>query len=101
MIAITSTGKSKNSLVDLRFARCPYFCIVEQDNYRFVVNPFTQEENNVAPMVIDWLSNQGIDKIITGEIGSIAKNNLEEKKIQVILLNEEKINIGGILKKLA
>lgn len=101
MIAITSTGKQLNSLMDMRFARCPFFCLLKDaGKTTFLPNPFHETEGHIAPQVVQWLGEQGVTRLITGEIGSTAKNSLKEAKIQSVLIDNDKNTIQGILNKL-
>ncbi|WP_159522371.1 NifB/NifX family molybdenum-iron cluster-binding protein [Sunxiuqinia indica] len=100
MIAISATEKKLTAPMDLRFGRAPYFYISDGEESRFIVNPYCQEENNVAPRVVELLATERVDKIITGEIGPKAHSNLQKNNIQVIMLEEERIKINQILKKI-
>lgn len=99
MIAISATDKKLNTSMDLRFGKAPYFYITNGTKSRFIVNPFCQEEENIAPRVVEMLKNENVTKIITGEIGPKAYSYLQQYNIQIIMLNEERINIGQVLKK--
>ena len=100
MIAISATEKKLTAPMDLRFGRAPYFYISDGEESRFIVNPYCQEENNVAPRVVELLVTERVDKIITGEIGPKAHSSLQKNNIQVIVLEEERIKINQILKKI-
>jgi predicted Fe-Mo cluster-binding NifX family protein len=100
MIAITSTGNQLNSLMDMRFARCPYFYFLKETETEFIQNPFQENEGHIAPLVVQWLKEQGVTRLITGEIGSIAKNSLKESQIQTVLIDNDKYTIQSILNKL-
>ncbi len=101
MIAISITSKRKNSLLDLRFGRSPHFCLFNGEDFRFIDNPYHEEENDVAPRVVKMLKEKEVSKIITGEVGPKAKDALEKSKIQVIMLEEDHINLQEIIKKLS
>lgn len=100
MIAISATGKKTRDLMDIRFARSPYFVLISEKGTLTVDNPYFEEEHDVATLVINWLIQLGVRKIITGEVGPKAQNILLEKKIQIILMDAEKISIQGLRKKL-
>lgn len=80
MIAISSTGNKPRDLMDIRFARCPFFVFIENGTISYKANPFREQEENVAPDVIEWLINKGVTKVITGELGQKARLALQEKK---------------------
>ena len=101
MIAISVTGKRKNSIMDLRFGRSPYFCLFNGDDITFLNNPYHEEEHDVAPRVVKLLHENNVQKVITGEIGAKAKKALEDYQIQIIMLQEDRISLQEILKKLA
>ena len=101
MIAISVTGKRKNTLMDLRFGRAPHFCLYDGEEIQFIDNPYHEEESDVAPRVVKMLKKKKVKNIITGEVGPNAKEALEESKIQIIMLDEHNINLPGVLEKLA
>lgn len=100
MIAISATGKKTRDLMDIRFARCPHFVLISDKGTLTVDNPYFKNENDVAIKVISWLQQMGVKKVITGEVGPKAQSILLEKKIQIILMDAEKISIQGLRKKL-
>ncbi|MGQ8336403.1 NifB/NifX family molybdenum-iron cluster-binding protein [Sunxiuqinia sp. A32] len=100
MIAISVTGKRKNALMDLRFGRAPYFALYDGKDITFIDNPYFEEEHDVAPRVVKLLHDKNVNKIITGEIGPKAKKSLDQHQIQTIMLNEDRISIQGIIKKI-
>lgn len=86
--------------MDLRFAKCSYFCFLKEAGPVFQLNPFLEQDGHIAPLVVNWLKEQGVVQVITGEIGSIAQKSLKEARIQVILIENDKDTIQGILKKI-
>ena len=100
MIAISATDKKLNAPMDLRFGRAPYFYLSNGNNSRFIVTPYCHEESDVAPRVVRLLAEEKVDKVITGEIGPKAHDTLNDRRIQIIMLEEERIKISQILKKL-
>lgn len=100
MIAISATGKKTRDLMDIRFARCPHFVLIDDQDTVTVDNPYFEEESDVATRVINWLHQLGVKKVITGEVGPKAQNLLQEKKIQIVLMDAEKISIQSLRKKL-
>jgi len=100
MIAISATDKKLTASMDIRFGRSPYFLLTDGVVTRFISNPFCQEDDDVAPRVVELLSKQEVSKIVTGEIGPKAKASLDKNKIQVIMLTEDKISLQHVLKKM-
>ncbi|PTN07930.1 NifB/NifX family molybdenum-iron cluster-binding protein [Mangrovibacterium marinum] len=100
MIAISATDKKLTSSMDLRFGRAPYFLLTDGETSRFVSNPFCNEESNIGPRLVNFLKEHNVNRIVTGEIGPKAKAKLDEFKIQLIMLSEDKIALLHILKKM-
>ncbi|WP_299580770.1 NifB/NifX family molybdenum-iron cluster-binding protein [uncultured Sunxiuqinia sp.] len=100
MIAISATDKKLTAPMDLRFGRAPYFYLTDGKESRFIVNPYCQEEHDVAPRVVKLLSEEKVDRIITGEVGPKAHTKLQQKNIQIIMLEEERIKISQVVKKI-
>ena len=100
MIAISATDKKLTASMDLRFGRCPYFLLVGDEETKFVENPFCNEDSEIAPRLIEFLKKENVNKIITGEIGPKAKENLDKYKIQIIMFSEDKVSLQYIMKKM-
>ena len=86
--------------MDMRFAKCSFFYILKKDETEFIQNPFSNNEGHIAPLVVEWLKELGITRVITGEIGSIAQKSLKESHIQVILIENDRNTIQSILNKM-
>jgi len=101
IFAITSSGKTEKSFMDLRFGKCENVVIfnVSTNQYSVVENPFKESENSGIQLV-EFLKSQGVTSIITGEIGPKVSALLEAEKLQLILLHEEKIKIDEIMDKI-
>lgn len=99
--AITSTGKTEKSSLDLRFGKCHYLVIYEAGSkqYSIIENPFKDGENSGINLV-NYLKQNGVTAIITGEVGPKVSALLEKEKFQLVLLNEEKIKIEEILERI-
>ncbi len=101
MIAISATDKKLTASMDLRFGRCPYFLLVDGDETRFIENPLSNEEKEIAPRLVEFLKKNNVTKIITGEIGPKAKENLTKFGMQIIMFSEDKVSLQYILKKMS
>jgi predicted Fe-Mo cluster-binding NifX family protein len=100
MIAISATDKKLTASMDIRFGRAPYFLLIDGETSRFVNNPFCNDEREIGPHLVEFLKEKEVSKIVTGEIGPQAKAKLDELKIQIIMLSEDKISLQHILKKM-
>jgi len=96
MIAITSTGNKLNSLIDLRFTKCPYFGILKESETQFIQNPFCDKNGDIAALVVQWLKHQGVTLLITGEIDTSAKKCLKDAHIQTLLIDNDKSTMQTI-----
>lgn len=101
MIAISATDRKLTASMDLRFGRSPYFLITDGSTTHFIANPYQAEEKNISSKVVELLKKEGITKIITGEVGPTAKLSLDESKIQLIMLTDDKVSLQYILKKMS
>ena len=86
--------------MDMRFARCSYFCFLIETGPEFILNPFQDMEQHIAPDVVNWLKEQGVDQIITGEIGSFAQKSLKESHIQAVLIDNNNYTVQAIIQKI-
>jgi predicted Fe-Mo cluster-binding NifX family protein len=100
MIAISATEKKLNAPMDLRFGRAPYFYISNGKESRFILNPYSHEDTDVAERVVEMLARENVDKVITGEIGPKAHTSLQKSKIQIIMLEEEWLKVSQVVKKI-
>ena len=101
IFAITSTGKTEKSTLDLRFGKCYNIVIFDVDKNQFSIieNPFNETEKSGIQLV-HYLKDMGITSIITGEVGPNVSTLLEKEKLQLVLLNEEKIKIEEIMDRI-
>ena len=101
IFAISSTGKTEKSFMDLRFGKCENIVIfnVATNQYSIVENPYKDSDNSGIQLV-EFLKDQGITGIITGEVGPKVSALLETERLQLILLNEERIKIEEIMDRI-
>ena len=92
--AITSTGKSEKSFLDLRFGKCENVVIYnkEDGNFTILENPYKNTEQSGLKLV-EVLKNKGVSVVITGEVGPKVSEALEKVKLQLVPQHEEKIKI--------
>ena len=87
--------------MDLRFEKCENIVIfnVTTNQYSIIENPFKDDENSGIQLV-EFLKEQGITGIITGEVGPKVSALLNSEKLQLILLHEERIKIDEIMDRI-
>ncbi len=101
IFAITSTGKTEKSFMDLRFGKCENVVIfnVASNQYSVIENPFKESENS-GIQLIGYLKELEVTSIITGEVGPKVSALLENDKLQLILLPEERIKVEEIMDRI-
>ena len=102
LFAITSSGKTEKSFLDLRFGKCSYlvFFDPQKNVYSIQENPFVEDEHSGIKLV-HYLQEEGITCIITGEVGPLVSKKLEQEKLQLVLLHEERIKIEEIMNRIS
>ncbi len=100
--AITSTGKTEKSFLDVRFGKCENIVIfdAEKNQYSIAENQFIKEKHSGIKLV-EYLKSQGVTAIITGEVGPMVSTQLEKEKFQLVLLSEERIKIDEIMDRIS
>ena len=101
IFAISSTGKTEKSFLDLRFGKCENVVLYnkEKDSYSIVENSFKNAEHSGIKLV-RFLQEKGVSTIITGEVGPMVSNLLEKEKLQLVLLQEERIKIEEVINRI-
>jgi predicted Fe-Mo cluster-binding NifX family protein len=101
VFAISSTGKTEKSLLDLRFGKCESVVIyyAEKNQYSIIENPFKDGDDSGIKLVAH-LKKEGVSTIITGEVGPKVSAMLEKEKLQLVLLPEERIKIEDIMDRI-
>jgi predicted Fe-Mo cluster-binding NifX family protein len=102
LFAITSSGKTEKSFLDLRFGKCANIVLFDPVKNVFSIqeNTFIEQEHSGVKLV-EYLKNEGVNTIITGEVGPKVSQKLEEDKIQLVLLHEERIKIEEIMDRIS
>ncbi len=100
-IAITSTGKTVDSMVDPRFGRCSYFAVynTETMHLEFVENTNKDASGGAGPATVQLIAQYGVSSIISGEFGGKVKPILQDLGIQMITEDNEQSTIQDILTK--
>ncbi|WP_319479200.1 NifB/NifX family molybdenum-iron cluster-binding protein [uncultured Draconibacterium sp.] len=101
IFAITSSGKTEKSFLDLRFGKCEYIVLfdVNKNQYSIEENKFIEESHSGIKLV-DFLKEQGVTTIVTGEVGPMVSERLEKEKLQLVLLHEERIRVDEIMDRI-
>lgn len=83
-IGITSSGPDLNSQVDIRFARAPYFLIVDSEtrNFETVKNPYIVGRG-VGYAAAELMGNKGVEAVITGSVGPNSYAVLKQLGIKI------------------
>ncbi|WP_347838656.1 NifB/NifX family molybdenum-iron cluster-binding protein [uncultured Draconibacterium sp.] len=101
IFAITSSGKTERSFLDLRFGKCEYLVLfdVAKNQYAIEENPFISEPHSGIKLV-NYLKEHGVTTIVTGEVGPMVSEQLEKEKLQLVLLHEERIRVDEIMDRI-
>ena len=85
IICITSQGEERSSNVDPRFGRCSYFCFynTESGEYRFEPNQFASGVGGVGVQTSEYMAQQDVKAILTGQVGPNAFKTLNAAGIDV------------------
>jgi len=101
LFAITSSGKTEKSFLDLRFGKCAHIVFFDPAKNVFSIqeNPFIEQEHSGLKLV-EYLQKEGVTAIITGEVGPMVSTKLEKEKLQLVLLHEERIKIEEVMDRI-
>ncbi len=91
-VAVTSIGETADALLDRRFGRCAWFAIydTETGKLEFVENKAKDAAAGAGPAAVALVAELGVQKIVSGEFGFKIKGMLDELKIQMVMLKEDK-----------
>ena len=91
-VAITSSGNTTASLIDQRFGRCAYFAVYDTDTKEtlFLENTARNADSGAGPAAVAVVAQQGVEKIVSGEFGFKIKSMLDELKIQMVMVKDDK-----------
>ena len=100
-IVITSTGNTETALFDQRFGRAGWFCLFNTENGEtsFYENKNVNAMGGAGTKSAETMVELGIEKVISGHFGPKAKDMLDKFKIQMIMLQDEKITVQGVIEK--
>lgn len=100
--AITSTGNTLDSKVDIRFGRCSFFVIYDDKtgSIEYIPNPLKDEDEGVGPAAVQLVNSRNADQIVSGEFGMKIKPLLDSQRIRMIVLKQESKKISEIIELL-
>lgn len=101
-VAITSTGNSPESKLDVRFGRCHYFVIYDTETHVTAYIPNLNKENleGAGPASVQLIASNGAMKVVSGEFGFKVKSIFDSLQIQLVVLKDPEMTIAEIIKML-
>lgn len=98
-IAISSTGKTMENLLDMRFGRCEYFQIhdTESKEVKILENEGQNASGGAGIVASNQLVDEKVDIIITGNLGPNAFEIIE--KVGIKAYKCESISITSVIYK--
>ncbi|MBN1952790.1 MAG: NifB/NifX family molybdenum-iron cluster-binding protein [Bacteroidales bacterium] len=99
---ITATGNNFESPFDRRFGRAAWFCVYDDQNQEvtFHENGFADAGNGAGTKAAEKMVELKIGKVISGDFGPKAKDLLDKFEIQMVILQEDDIAVGDIIKRM-
>lgn len=82
-IAISSSGKTLDSVLDLRFGRCDYFIIVENENVSCIENKGASCGGGAGIAAAQQIIDEKVEAVITGSVGPNALEPLLKSNINI------------------
>lgn len=78
-VAISANSKDPGVEFSSRFGRCKYFLIADPDldGWQEVDNPAIDAQGGAGTQVVQFLSNQGVDAVVSGRYGPYAYDALQ------------------------
>ena len=85
-IAVTSTGPAMEDAVEGRFGRCAFYLIVDPDTMAFeaIANPNISQTGGAGTQSAQFIANQGVSGVLTGNCGPKASRVFEAAGIRVL-----------------
>ena len=98
-IAISSSGRTAESLLDMRFGRCEYFQIHDTENreIKILENEGQKASGGAGIAASNQLIDEKVDVIITGNLGPNAFELIEKSGIKAYKCDE--IDVDSVLLK--
>jgi predicted Fe-Mo cluster-binding NifX family protein len=85
-VAVSSTGRNLDSVVDPRFGRCPFFVVVDTDTMAFEALPNTSigAAHGAGIQAAQLVVSRGVKAVLTGNVGPNAFTALSTAGVQVV-----------------
>jgi len=101
-LAIALKGDQLTDKLDDRFGRSSYFCIYDLNTKtaKFLENKFANEKDGVGKQVVDLMIDQQVEMIIACDFGRKVRTLLENKKIQMVIIQDTSLSSEDVLKKI-
>ena len=99
--AIPVMSDKKEAQLSLKFARSPFFALIncEDNTFRFIENPFAEDEKGVGPKILSLLcKDNAVDSFVAFELGLKLQQHAKTEGLQFIILNENNNKLVDILK---
>jgi predicted Fe-Mo cluster-binding NifX family protein len=89
-ICITAQGPDLDAPAEMRFARAPYFILVnaESGEWEAVENELAQGSGGIGPRAVQLLVRKDVKTVITGQLGGNAMSALEAAGIETYAYRE-------------
>ncbi len=99
---ITSSGNTLTSKFDKRFGRAEFFCLLDEATGQtsFIANEFKDANHGAGTKAAEFMVEQQVNKIISGDFGPKAKELLEKFDVQMVILQEE-LTIQAIVDRIS
>lgn len=98
--AIPVMSNKKEAQLSLKFARSPFFALVNREfnTYRFIENPFAEDEEGVGTKILTLLYDENaVVSLVAFELGLKLQQYAKSKGLQFIILNENNNKLADIL----
>ncbi len=94
-LAITAGEPQFEAKLEPRFGRCAYFLIVdtETQDWKPMQNPAAEAMGGAGPQAAQFLADQDVQAVISGEFGPNAYTALEAAGIRMYRSKSDQINI--------
>ena len=88
IVAIPSSEKSMDALIDQSFSRCPFFCLynTKTGNITFAENKHASASGGASHLAIGFLAENGVSEIYAVQVGRNAKMDLDRYKIHIMIV---------------
>ena len=85
-ICVTSQGKTMDSPVDPRFGRCSFFIIADTETLEIEPheNKAAQQGGGAGIQAGQFISEQGVQAVLTGNVGPNAFQTLSAARVEVV-----------------